>query len=164
VRDDHIEITTHQALVREFYADRAEGDYPTLVNARFKGAPLAQALSTLSRQGELNILLDPQAGDAADKPLSADLRNVPVDTALRLLADMAGLEMVRLDNVYYVTTPQKASAWRERLRKERPPAPPRQPLGMVEAAAEPSPDSRVRSPGALLPSPSRLQNARAGCL
>jgi hypothetical protein len=39
---------------------------------------------------------------------------VPLDAAVRLLADMANLKLVRLANVYYVTSPPNARL----LRKE----------------------------------------------
>ena len=42
--------------------------------------------------------------------------NVPVETALKLIANMADLGVVQLDNVFYVTTPENA----EKLSKEKP--------------------------------------------
>jgi hypothetical protein len=38
----------------------------------------------------------------------ARLYNVPVETAIQILADMADLAVVHLHNVYYVTTPENA--------------------------------------------------------
>ena len=40
--------------------------------------------------------------------VSARLTNVPVDTAVRILCDMAGLSVVRIDNVFYVTSAENA--------------------------------------------------------
>jgi hypothetical protein len=114
IRRDHIEVTTLKAVRAEFYPGRAEGDDPPLVLAFFDRAPLARALAQLGRQAEVNIVLDGRAGVAARTPVSADLANVPADTAAGVLADMAGLEVVRLDNVYYVTTPANARTLRDR--------------------------------------------------
>ena len=38
---------------------------------------------------------------------------MPVDTAVRLLANKADRSMVRLDDVFYLTTPEKAKRLRE---------------------------------------------------
>ena len=47
--------------------------------------------------------------------VTARLANVPVDTALRVLADMAGLKVVRMENVFYITSAENA----EKLEKEK---------------------------------------------
>ncbi len=60
-------------------------------------------------------MLDARVGEAAKVPVSAELTNVPLDTAVRLLADMAGLKSVQIDNVVYVTTPANAAV----LQKEQ---------------------------------------------
>ncbi|MFN4261007.1 MAG: hypothetical protein ACK4RK_17080 [Gemmataceae bacterium] len=73
-----------------------------------KERPLAEALNSLAEQTSISILLDPSVGEAARSPITAHLRRVPLDTAVRLLADMANLKSVPLDNVIYVTTPKKA--------------------------------------------------------
>jgi hypothetical protein len=44
------------------------------------------------------------------------LANVPVDTAVRILADAANLSVVQMDNTFYLTTSENAT----RLRKELP--------------------------------------------
>jgi hypothetical protein len=37
------------------------------------------------------------------------LKNVPLGTAVQLLADLAELKAVQLDNAWYVTTPENAA-------------------------------------------------------
>jgi hypothetical protein len=116
IRRDRIEITTRQALDAEFYQGRPEGDpRPPLVIASVKKVPLEDALNKLAQTHDINIVLDARVGEAARTPVSAELTNVPLDTAVRLLADMAGLKSVQIDNVVYVTTPANAAA----LQKEQ---------------------------------------------
>ena len=47
-------------------------------------------------------------GEKARRPITATFAHVPVDSAVQLLADMAGLRMVVVDNVLYVTSPENA--------------------------------------------------------
>jgi type II secretory pathway component HofQ len=103
----------------EFYPNLGPDDFrPPLVIASFKKVPLEEALEKLARTHDVNIVLDVRAGEAARAPVSADLTNVPLDTAVWLLADMAGLKSLRRENVVYVTTPANAAALqRERERK-----------------------------------------------
>jgi len=63
---------------------------------------------------DATILIDPRASTKAATKIDATLRNVPLDTSLALLCDMAGLAVVKKNNAYYVTTPQNA----ERLSKQ----------------------------------------------
>jgi hypothetical protein len=125
IRDDHIEITTVQALRKEFFADRPDGPFPPLVSGTFEKVPLESALKELAHAG--NIVLDSRAAKEGQTPVTADLVNVPLDTAVRMLADMAGLQVVPLDNVLYVTSINNARLlredqekhWRERQREKK---------------------------------------------
>jgi len=58
----------------------------------------------------LAVLLDTRAAEKARTPITAELYNVPLDTAVRLLAGMVDLQPVRVDNVLFVTSPQTAEA------------------------------------------------------
>jgi type II secretory pathway component HofQ len=123
VRDNHIEITTGKALREEILGNSDRPLLP-LVSARFNGLPLSDALRTLSEQTSFTITLDPRATEQGKTPLTTRLINVPVDTAVRLLADMAGLRSVQLDNVLYVTTPDNARTLEEEQAKRKDPARP----------------------------------------
>jgi hypothetical protein len=59
----------------------------------------------------MNVVLDPRAlAESGEKlTVTARFHNVPVDTAVRILSNMADLQMVRLDNVLYITTPKRAA-------------------------------------------------------
>ncbi len=120
IRRDHIEITTGAAVFRELGIAGDEGGplirpVLPLVWDNFKEVPLAQALPRLAESGDYNVVADPQADEQLRTKITARLHNVPIETAVRLLANMADLSVVKLDNVYYVTTPSKA----ERLGKEQ---------------------------------------------
>lgn len=125
-RDGTIEITTGQWVWAEYYdLRRPEGlppgapeepavvmvpMLPPLVVAAFEEESLAQALRTLARQTRANVVLDLRAAkDAAKTPVTAELINVPLDDAVRLLADMTGLRSVYVGRVLYVTTPENAA-------------------------------------------------------
>jgi hypothetical protein len=130
IRGEQIEITTRAALVKEFYPGRRDEVLPPLQVVSIKEVPLSKALEDLTDLGEWSVVLDRNAvGDAAKKPVTADFNNVPLDTAVRLLADMAGLKVVTMDRVLYVTTPGKADPLmrEERERNPRPQARPRMP-------------------------------------
>jgi hypothetical protein len=116
IRNDFIEITTVQAVRKEFFARRPNGPFPPLVTAHLNKVPLEAALKDLGRSN--NVVLDSRANKLEGQaPVTADLTNVPLDTAVRLLADMADLRMVRLDNVFYVTTPENAKRLHEEQAK-----------------------------------------------
>jgi RNA polymerase sigma factor (sigma-70 family) len=108
IRKDLIEITT-QAAVRDELGIKGEGPLPPLVSEEFEEEPLKLALRRVSDSTESNIVLNLRPADKAQTLVTARLMNVPVETAVRILADMAGLQVVRLDNVLYVTTPEHAA-------------------------------------------------------
>ena len=91
---------------------------PRLVQEEFRKLPLSKALEQLGESAALNVLIDARAEKKAEVEVTARLTNVPADTAIRLLADMAGLEVVRVNNVLYVTTPENAEKLRKKLAAE----------------------------------------------
>jgi RNA polymerase sigma factor (sigma-70 family) len=110
IRKDTIEITTVRAYRAELGFDPDRPLLP-LVWENIENMPLAEALRLLAKDSGMNVVLDPHALDdsRAKTGVSARFENVPVDTAVRVLASMVDLEMVRLDNVLYVTTAARAS-------------------------------------------------------
>jgi hypothetical protein len=115
VRDDLIEITTTDAVRKEFFADRPalRGPLPPLVSASFDKQPLETALKKLGDDG--SVVLDRRCAKEAQTAVTAELVNVPLDTAVRMIADMGGLKVVPLDNALYVTSKDNARV----LLKER---------------------------------------------
>ncbi len=146
LRRDGIEITTEGAKVAEFRnasehlppgltEDRDPNGPPPapipLVQAEFDKKSLDEALKELADATEHNVLLDPRAAEKA-KPVTATLINVPLDTAVDLLANMSGLQVVSRDRVLYVTTKDNADAMQKELKDRIGPVPtpmPAQPGG-----------------------------------
>jgi hypothetical protein len=81
-----------------------------LVHANFDQCPLDEALQRLGKSSSFSVVLDvPRAGVKARTAVTALLANVPLDTAVRVLANQGDLKAVRLDNVFYVTTVENAA-------------------------------------------------------
>jgi hypothetical protein len=72
------------------------------------GTALAAAIKQLASDTGANLLLDPRLGDAAKKAVTLKLEDVPLETAIRLLAEVAELRAVRMSNVLFVTTHERA--------------------------------------------------------
>jgi RNA polymerase sigma factor (sigma-70 family) len=140
VRKNHIEITTSRFLRREL-GYRKEGSILPLIWDSFEETPLTQIVPRLAETSGFNIVADPQAGEKLQTKLTAQLNNVPVNTAVRLLANMAGLSVVRLDNVFYVTTAENAKHLREEQAKINAD---RQMEGVVEPAKKPANDKPAK--------------------
>jgi hypothetical protein len=59
-----------------------------------------------------NVVLDPRLGEKAKTPVTLKLEDVPLESAVRLLAEVADLRAVRMSNVLFVTTPERAKELR----------------------------------------------------
>lgn len=80
------------------------------VNVNFDKMPLDQALQYLIREtGASNLVIDPRHANKVKGTVTLQLEEVPLETAVRLIAEMAGLRSVRLANVLFVTSPEVAS-------------------------------------------------------
>jgi hypothetical protein len=113
IRDASIVITTVDAARRKILGN-SDQPLPHLVTRNFENKRLDLALRELSKIGQggyLNVVLDTRAAEQAKTPVSGFFNNAPLDTVVRLLADMANLTVVRLDNILYVTTPENAKKW-----------------------------------------------------
>lgn len=109
VRPGYLEVTTAKRLWPGNWADLERPQVPTLDLVLDK-RPLEEALRELADNNDLNILVDTRVAEKAKKPVTARLRGVPIDTAVRLLTDMADLKSVVVDNVIYVTSKANAAA------------------------------------------------------
>jgi hypothetical protein len=108
IRPEVVEVTTTAYLRTEIWGDEYKGPYLPLVNRTFDKKPLNEALKELSDTTGFNVVLDVRVADKAKVPVSANFRNLPLDTAVRVLADMAELRTSLNDNVVYVTTEARA--------------------------------------------------------
>jgi hypothetical protein len=113
VRADGIEITTYARLTQEIWGNSYAGPFLPLTNATFDKRPLEDALRELADAADFTILVDAKAAEKARTPVTARLANVPLDTAVRLLADMADLKSFLVANTLYVTTKTNAAALEE---------------------------------------------------
>jgi hypothetical protein len=103
------------------------------VFAAFDRQPLVEALQELSASTGVTIVLDPRASSEEDRRthlVTATLNGVPLETAVRLLADMNDLKAVVVDQVLYVTTKTNARQLEaEELRRQHGLPPPGAPIG-----------------------------------
>ncbi len=107
---------------REKAADRQLGQ---MVSINVEGQTLSEELKRLARVTGANLVLDPRSAKESQTALTLRLDEVPLETAVEILADESGLSTVRLNNVLYVTSEARAKA----LRKPSPPATPSTLLG-----------------------------------
>jgi hypothetical protein len=122
VRGGVVEITTRRYVNphawRRNEAAAPGEETPTPVPApetsvAFDKRELREALQEIADATGVNIALDGRAQDLGKTPVTITLRDVAVDTAVKLLADMAGLQAVLVDEVFYVTTKENAQALRD---------------------------------------------------
>jgi hypothetical protein len=108
VRADYIEVTTLQDSRPEALPGN-QSAHPRallpLVSAAIERRPLAEALKELSSESDISIIVDSRAGEKeTTTAVTATFKNAPLDTAVRILADSAGLGSILIDNVLYVST------------------------------------------------------------
>jgi hypothetical protein len=120
-RGDSIEIMTGLHRAAELHLDPSRYGQLPVVTANIAKQPLEGALKELVKESGFNIVLDVRAKEKADANVAGDFANVPLDTAVRILADMADLKPVLLDNVLYVTTKENAKALQEEYQQRRQP-------------------------------------------
>jgi hypothetical protein len=82
------------------------------VNIDLDRVQMSAALKQLARDTSTNLLVDGRALKEAQTPVTLQLEDVPLETAVRLLAEMAGLKPVRVGNVLFVTTKGNAAEMR----------------------------------------------------
>ncbi len=82
------------------------------VSLDLDAVPFHQAVKQLARETGANLLVDNKLKKEADAAVTLQIEDVPLETALRLLAESAGLKPVRLGNVIYLTTKANASELR----------------------------------------------------
>jgi type II secretory pathway component GspD/PulD (secretin) len=117
IQEGYVLITTEEAAI-----DRQLRQW---VNLNLDEVPLDKALKNLAKNTPANLVLDPRvAKEAKAAPLTLQLENVPLETAVRLMAEMASLKSVRVGNVLFVTTEARADKLRAEEEENNRPAPP----------------------------------------
>jgi RNA polymerase sigma factor (sigma-70 family) len=80
-----------------------------LTDTRINGR-LEEALTFLEESTGASLILDPQHKDQGQKEVAARFQRTRLETAVQILAAQVGLQAVALDNVLYVTTPERVAA------------------------------------------------------
>lgn len=110
------------------------------VLTRFDRAPVAEVMRQLSEKSGVSIIIDPRVDKKKDAAISAEFRgDITLESALRLVANMADLKIVLMDRGVFVTTPENAATLERELEKRR---------RDREAEADQDPDPRRRVAGA----------------
>ena len=82
------------------------------VNVDLNRVELARALRQLAHDTATNVIVDTRAEKDAQATVTMQLEDVPLETAVRLLSEMAGLKPVRVGNVLFVTKKEIANELR----------------------------------------------------
>jgi RNA polymerase sigma factor (sigma-70 family) len=112
VRNNYLEITTRDQSILESRNNvfmSHPHDVQPLVNVDCVAQPLTEVLANLARQSGRNIVLDTRVKDRDQLQVSVTLLNTPLNTAVRVIAELMRLKTVPMDNVILVTTPDHAA-------------------------------------------------------
>jgi hypothetical protein len=119
IQGDTVLITTADVVVSKVWGSNYRGPMFPLVHPQFEEKRLDEVIKDLAEASGHNISVDKRLGSKAQVPVSIKMTNAPLDTVIRLLADMTDLDTVFLDNVIYVTTKENAEIWNRKLQKEQ---------------------------------------------
>ena len=76
-------------------------------------AEFAAALKQIAHETATNLILDARFEKQAQAKVTLRLEDVPMETVVRLLAEMAGLKPVRVGNALFVTSKENAAEMRQ---------------------------------------------------
>jgi hypothetical protein len=113
IRSGRIEITTPLRTHAGIFLPSSRHTTPKVETA-LSNQPLAFALRELSDASGVNVVLDSKhvSDEQAKSLITARFSNVAVDTAVRIVANMADLKAIVVDNVIYVTTEARADKFK----------------------------------------------------
>jgi hypothetical protein len=118
IHKDQIFITTGAAASKEILGDITL-PLPRLLHRHMEKRLLRDALEEIAEYTDATVVLDESVGDKAKETVSARFLNATPETAVRIVADRTGLTVVRIDNVLYVTTREKAEKLREDVEMDK---------------------------------------------
>jgi hypothetical protein len=114
VLEDSVLVTTQEMADYRQLQQRVDVDW--------QDVPIPQALSQLSRKTGCNLVLDRRiAKEARETTLTLNVNDASLETVVRIIATEAGLTSVRMGNVLFVTTDEKAAKLRAEP-ENRPPS------------------------------------------
>jgi hypothetical protein len=123
------------------------------VSLDLNGVEFATALKGLARDTGVNLVLDPRVAKEGQTRVSLQVDDIPLESAVRMLGEMAGLKPVRLGNSLFLTA--RATAADLRAEPDLAPAPtprvvdPDAPGVAKPPAVLPPPPPAPAAPGAL---------------
>jgi hypothetical protein len=83
------------------------------VSVNLEDVPANKAIRDLAKNHGINLVIDPKVATQADARVSLQVDNTGIETAVRLLAELASLKAVRMGNVMFVTSEEKAKKIRD---------------------------------------------------
>ncbi len=101
---DSVLVTTDEMAVYRQLKQRVSLDLDRV--------PVDKALKGLARETATNLLVDNRAQKEAQTAVTLQVEDVPLETAVRLIGEAAGLKAVRMGNVVLVTTKGHATELR----------------------------------------------------
>jgi hypothetical protein len=105
VLEDSLLVTTEEMAVVRQMRQRVSVDVDEV--------PLKKAARDLAKSHGINLVFDPLVKQTVDTQVTLQLDNTGIETALRLLAELANLKAVRMGNVMFITSEAKAKKIRE---------------------------------------------------
>jgi hypothetical protein len=106
VCEDAVLVTAEEYAVHRQMRQRVSVD--------IEEVPFSKAARDLARANGVNLIIDPRVNNKAKEKVSLQMDNLGLETAIRLLAELADVKSVRMGNVLFVTTDERA----EKIRKE----------------------------------------------
>jgi len=99
---DTVLITTEEMGIYRQLNQRVTIDYDNI--------PLSKAVKELAGTSGVNLVIDPRAvkNKTADVAITLKLDDAPVEAVVRLMCEMGDMKPVRLGNIVFVTTPERA--------------------------------------------------------
>ena len=83
------------------------------VSVNLDEVPANKAIRDLAKNHGINLVIDPKVATQAEAKVSLQLDNTGIETAVRLVAELASLKAVRMGNVMFVTSEEKAKKIRD---------------------------------------------------
>jgi len=117
IMPDHIMITSNTLAEKHIGRDvptAKRGHKQSLIQFQQKKQPIDTVVDELSKLTPVSIMIAPQVKTKDIEPLTVWFKNTPLDVAVRTIAEMADLDVIEEPNLFLITTPERAKAWREK--------------------------------------------------
>jgi hypothetical protein len=102
---DTILVTSEELAIQKQLKQR--------VNVDLDKVPAADAFNKLGKETGTNLLIDSRVAKEAQTAVTLQVEDVPLDTAVKLVSQMAGLKTVRIGNVLFITNKATADEMRQ---------------------------------------------------